>query len=55
MKWQILKTEYQIGFDNVNWLNETWKIQRQISIPILPKAHEIIESIQLIAIAYSHL
>jgi integrase len=34
----------QIGFDDVNWIQmKREKTQRQISIPILPKAQEIIE------------
>ncbi len=38
------KKHIQIGFDNVNWIQmKREKTQRQISIPILPKAQEIIE------------
>jgi integrase/recombinase XerD len=38
------KKNIQIGFDDVNWIQMTReKTQRQISIPILPKAQEIIE------------
>jgi integrase len=38
------KRHIQIGFDNVNWIQmKREKTQRQISIPILPKAQEIIE------------
>ncbi|PKH66697.1 integrase [Flavobacterium sp. ALD4] len=38
------KSNIQIGFDNVNWIQmKREKTQRQISIPILPKAQEIIE------------
>ena len=34
----------QIGFDNMNWIQmKREKTQRQISIPILPKAQEIID------------
>jgi integrase/recombinase XerD len=34
----------QLGFDNMNWIQmKREKTQRQISIPILPKAHEIID------------
>ncbi|MBF2707191.1 site-specific integrase [Flavobacterium soyangense] len=34
----------QIGFDDINWIQmKREKTQRQISIPILPKAQEIIE------------
>lgn len=34
----------QIGFDNMNWIKmKREKTQRQISIPILPKAQEIID------------
>lgn len=40
-----LKKQYiQIGFDNINWIQmKREKTQRQISIPILPKAQEIID------------
>jgi integrase/recombinase XerD len=38
------KKNIQIGFDGVNWIQmKREKTQRQISIPILPKAQEIIE------------
>lgn len=38
------KQNIQIGFDNNNWIQmKREKTQRQISIPILPKAQEIIE------------
>ncbi|SDH89706.1 Site-specific recombinase XerD [Flavobacterium omnivorum] len=38
------KKNIQIGFDNINWIQmKREKTQRQISIPILPKAQEIIE------------
>ena len=38
------KQNIQIGFDNINWIQMMReKTQRQISIPILPKAQEIIE------------
>ena len=38
------KQNVQIGFDNINWIQmKREKTQRQISIPILPKAQEIIE------------
>ncbi|WP_158980797.1 MULTISPECIES: site-specific integrase [unclassified Flavobacterium] len=38
------KHNIQIGFDDVNWIQmKREKTQRQISIPILPKAQEIIE------------
>ena len=38
------KQNIQIGFDNINWIQmKREKTQRQISIPILPKAQEIIE------------
>lgn len=37
------KKHVQIGFDGINWIQMTReKTQRQISIPILPKAQEII-------------
>jgi integrase/recombinase XerD len=37
------KQNIQIGFDNINWIQmKREKTQRQISIPILPKAQEII-------------
>lgn len=37
------KKNIQIGFDNINWIQmKREKTQRQISIPILPKAQEII-------------
>jgi integrase/recombinase XerD len=40
----LSKQNIQIGFDNVNWIQmKREKTQRQISIPILPKAQEIIE------------
>ena len=40
----LSKQNIQIGFDDVNWIQmKREKTQRQISIPILPKAHEIIE------------
>lgn len=39
----IEKQNIQIGFDNINWIQmKREKTQRQISIPILPKAQEII-------------
>lgn len=40
-----LKKQYiQIGFDNINWIQmKREKTQRQISIPILPKAQETID------------
>jgi integrase/recombinase XerD len=38
------KKNIQKGFDDVNWIQMTReKTQRQISIPILPKAQEIIQ------------
>ncbi|MDD2674548.1 MAG: site-specific integrase [Flavobacterium sp.] len=38
------KQNIQIGFDGINWIQmKREKTQRQISIPILPKAQEIIE------------
>jgi integrase len=38
------KQNIQIGFDDTNWIQmKREKTQRQISIPILPKAQEIIE------------
>ena len=38
------KQNIQIGFDHINWIQmKREKTQRQISIPILPKAQEIIE------------
>jgi site-specific recombinase XerD len=38
------KQNIQIGFDDVNWIQmKREKTQRQISIPILPKAQEIID------------
>jgi integrase/recombinase XerD len=38
------KKNIQIGFDGVNWIQmKREKTQRQISIPILPKAQEMIE------------
>jgi integrase/recombinase XerD len=38
------KHNIQIGFDDVNWIQmKREKTQRQISIPVLPKAQEIIE------------
>lgn len=38
------KQNIQIGFDYINWIQmKREKTQRQISIPILPKAQEIIE------------
>jgi integrase len=38
------KRHIQVGFNNVNWIQmKREKTQRQISIPILPKAQEIIE------------
>ena len=38
------KQNVQIGFDGINWIQmKREKTQRQISIPILPKAQEIIE------------
>jgi integrase len=38
------KKNIQIGFDNINWIQmKREKTQRQISIPILPKAQEIID------------
>jgi integrase len=38
------KQNIQIGFDDINWIQmKREKTQRQISIPILPKAQEIIE------------
>ena len=41
---RLEKKHIQIGFDNVNWIQmKREKTQRQISIPILPKAQEIIE------------
>ena len=40
----LFKQNIQIGFDDVNWIQmKREKTQRQISIPILPKAQEIIE------------
>ncbi|MEZ7498341.1 site-specific integrase [Flavobacterium sp. Arc3] len=40
----LSKENIQIGFDNVNWIQmKREKTQRQISIPILPKAQEMIE------------
>lgn len=41
---QFEKKNIQIGFDDVNWIQmKREKTQRQISIPILPKAQEIID------------
>mgnify|MGYP002143882209 FL=1 len=38
------KQHLQIGFDGINWIKmKREKTQRQVSIPILPKAQEIIE------------
>lgn len=38
------KQNIQVGFDGINWIQmKREKTQRQISIPILPKAQEIIE------------
>ncbi|WP_432222696.1 phage integrase SAM-like domain-containing protein [Flavobacterium sp. TMP13] len=38
------KQNIQIGFDDINWIQmKREKTQRQISIPILPKAQEVIE------------
>lgn len=38
------KQNIQVGFDDINWIQmKREKTQRQISIPILPKAQEIIE------------
>jgi integrase/recombinase XerD len=40
----LSRKNIQIGFDGVNWIQmKGKKTQRQISIPILPKAQEIIE------------
>jgi integrase/recombinase XerD len=40
----LKKKNIQIGFDGMNWIQmKREKTQRQISIPILPKAQEIIE------------
>ena len=40
----LSRQNIQIGFDNVNWIQmKREKTQRQISIPILPKAQEIID------------
>lgn len=40
----LKKENIQIGFDGINWIQmKREKTQRQISIPILPKAQEIIE------------
>ncbi|MFV8374975.1 tyrosine-type recombinase/integrase [Flavobacterium sp. LB1P71] len=40
----LKKQNIQIGFDDVNWIQmKREKTQRQISIPILPKAQEIID------------
>jgi integrase/recombinase XerD len=40
----LSKQNIQIGFDNVNWIQmKREKTQHQISIPILPKAQEMIE------------
>jgi len=37
------KQNIQLGFDNINWIQmKREKTQRQLSIPILPKAQEII-------------
>lgn len=45
MKWHVLrKGIFKIGLDGINWIQmKRKKTQRQISIPILPKAQEIIE------------
>jgi len=41
------KQHIQIGFDEINWIQmKREKTQRQISIPILPKAQEIIDKYQ---------
>jgi integrase/recombinase XerD len=41
---QLKTKNIQIGFDNMNWIQmKREKTQRQISIPILPKAQEIID------------
>jgi integrase len=38
------KQNIQVGFDGINWIQmKREKTQRQVSIPILPKAQEIIE------------
>ena len=38
----------QVGFDNMNWIQmKREKTQRQISIPVLPKAQEIIDKYSL--------
>jgi integrase len=38
------KQNIQLGFDDMNWIQmKREKTQRQLSIPILPKAQEIIE------------
>ena len=40
----LKKQDIQVGFDSVNWIQmKREKTQRQISIPILPKAQAIIE------------
>ncbi len=40
--WLVVIKNIQIGFDNMNWIKmKREKTQRQISIPILPKAQEI--------------
>jgi integrase/recombinase XerD len=41
------KQHIQIGFDGINWIQiKREKTQRQLSIPILPKAQEIIDKYQ---------
>jgi integrase/recombinase XerD len=41
---QLKTKNIQIGFDDMNWIQmKREKTQRQISIPILPKAQEIID------------
>lgn len=40
----IEKNHIQLGFDSINWIQmKREKTQRQVSIPILPKAQEIID------------
>lgn len=44
------KQHILIGFDGINWIQmKREKTQRQISIPILPKAQEIIEKYQTVS------
>jgi integrase/recombinase XerD len=47
---QLEKQNIQIGFDGINWIQmKREKTQRQISIPILPKAQELIDKYSTIS------